>query len=200
MTKLQDHRRRSFWLKTLHEWHWVSSALCLLGMLLFAVVFVAGWLFSTLGQMRNAMDERRHLLQGFLFVVFGIYFSWFWARGQTLAMKTWNLRLVDMAGRPVTQLRALGRYALSWLWFLPPLAAIAPFRLSAGESVVILLGWVAVMMPPHAGLVLHGVLLVVCYLVDRRVYPVQGAAHWLTLRFRLSSVAALSCFLAAAGS
>ena len=37
MTKLQDHRRRSFWLKTLHEWHWVSSALCLLGMLLFAV-------------------------------------------------------------------------------------------------------------------------------------------------------------------
>ena len=114
------------------------------GMLLFAVVFVAGWLFSTLGQMRNAMDERRHLLQAFLFIVFGIYFAWFWARGQTLAMKTWNLRLVDVAGRPVTQLRALGRYALSWLWFLPPLAAIAPFRLSAGESVVILLGWVAV--------------------------------------------------------
>ena len=113
-------------------------------MLLFAVVFVAGWLFSTLGQMRNAMDERRHLLQAFLFIVFGIYFAWFWARGQTLAMKTWNLRLVDVAGRPVTQLRALGRYALSWLWFLPPLAAIAPFRLSAGESVVILLGWVAV--------------------------------------------------------
>ena len=114
------------------------------GMLLFAVVFVAGWLFSTLGQMRNAMDERRHLLQAFLFIVFGIYFAWFWARGQTLAMKTGNLRLVDVAGLPVTQLRALGRYALSWLWFLPPLAAIAPFRLSAGESVVILLGWVAV--------------------------------------------------------
>ncbi len=114
------------------------------GMLLFAVVFVAGWLFSTLGQMRNAMDERRHLLQGFLFVVFGIYFSWFWARGQTLAMKTWNIRVVDRQGRPLTQLRALGRYALSWLWFLPPLAAIAPFRLSGGESVVIVLGWVMV--------------------------------------------------------
>ncbi len=63
-----------------------------------------------------------------------------------------------------------------------------------------LLAWVAVLMPPHAGLVLHGVLLVVCYLVDRRVYPAQGAAHWLTLRFRLSSVAAFSCFLAAAGT
>lgn len=32
-----DARRRSYWLKTLHEWHWVSSALCLVGMLLFAV-------------------------------------------------------------------------------------------------------------------------------------------------------------------
>ncbi len=114
------------------------------GMLLFAVVFVAGWLFSTLGQMRNAMDERRHLLQAFLFVVFGIYFSWFWARGQTLAMKTWNICVVDALGRPVTQLRALARYALSWLWFLPPLAAMAPFRLSGMESVVIVLGWVTV--------------------------------------------------------
>ena len=29
--------RRAYWLKTLHEWHWVSSAICLVGMLLFAV-------------------------------------------------------------------------------------------------------------------------------------------------------------------
>ncbi|MBB1601798.1 PepSY-associated TM helix domain-containing protein [Variovorax sp. UMC13] len=32
-----DNRRRAYWLKTLHEWHWVSSALCLIGMILFAV-------------------------------------------------------------------------------------------------------------------------------------------------------------------
>ncbi|THF56870.1 PepSY-associated TM helix domain-containing protein [Pseudothauera rhizosphaerae] len=29
--------RRAWWLKTLHQWHWVSSAVCLFGMLLFAV-------------------------------------------------------------------------------------------------------------------------------------------------------------------
>ena len=29
--------RRAYWLKTLHEWHWVSSAMCLLAMLLFTV-------------------------------------------------------------------------------------------------------------------------------------------------------------------
>jgi len=114
------------------------------GMLLFAVVFVAGWLFSTLGQMRDAMDTRRHLLQAFLFVVFGIYFGWFWSRGQTLAMKTWNIRVTDRWGRPVGQPRALLRYLCSWLWFLPPLAAMAPFRLSGGESAVLLLGWVTV--------------------------------------------------------
>ena len=63
-----------------------------------------------------------------------------------------------------------------------------------------LVAWLAVMMPASAGLVVQGVMLVACYAVDRRVYPQQGLAHWLTLRFRLSAVAALSCFLGAAGS
>jgi uncharacterized RDD family membrane protein YckC len=114
------------------------------GMLLFAVVFVAGWLFSTLGQMRDSMDARRPLLQAFLFVVFGVYFAWFWAKGQTLAMKTWNIRVVDREGRPLTQGRALLRYACSWLWFLPPLALIAPFKLGGARNMVLVLGWVAV--------------------------------------------------------
>jgi uncharacterized RDD family membrane protein YckC len=113
------------------------------GMLIFGVVFIAGYLFSTLSQTRHALDNR-HGLQAFLFVVFGIYFTWFWSRGQTLAMKTWNIRLVDRQGRPVTQARALGRYVLSWLWFLPPLAVIAPFGLSAGETAVIVTGWILV--------------------------------------------------------
>ena len=44
------------------------------GMLMFGVVFIAGYLFGTLSQTRNAMDNR-HALQAFLFVVFGIYFT-----------------------------------------------------------------------------------------------------------------------------
>jgi len=114
------------------------------GILLFAVVFIAGWLFSTLGQMRDATDARRPLLQAFLCVVFGVYFTWFWAKGQTLAMKTWNIRIVDRAGRPVSQARALLRYACSWLWFLPPAAALAPFKPQPAEAAVVMLGWVAV--------------------------------------------------------
>ena len=113
------------------------------GMLMFGVVFIAGYLFGTLSQTRNAMDNR-HALQAFLFVVFGIYFTWFWSKGQTLAMKTWNIRVVGSNGKAISQLRALGRYALSWLWFLPPLISLSPFQLSGGESVVIVIGWVVV--------------------------------------------------------
>lgn len=63
-----------------------------------------------------------------------------------------------------------------------------------------LLAWLAVLMPPQSALVIQGLLLLACYAVDRRLYPAHGAAHWLTLRFRLSAGAALSCFIGAAGS
>lgn len=112
------------------------------GMLMFGVVFIAGYLFGTLSQTRNALDNR-HALQAFLFVVFGIYFTWFWAKGQTLAQKTWLIRVVDKAGAPITQARALLRYVLSWVWFLPPLAAYA-LGFGAVEVLVLLGGWVAI--------------------------------------------------------
>jgi Protein of unknown function (DUF3429) len=73
-------------------------------------------------------------------------------------------------------------------------------RLLAWGVVPSLVTWVALVMPPNAGLVVLGTMLVVCYLVDRRVYPAQGLQHWLTLRFRLSAVAALCCFVGAAGT
>jgi uncharacterized RDD family membrane protein YckC len=113
------------------------------GMLMFGVVFIAGYLFSTLSQTRNALDNR-HALQAFVFLVFGIYFVWLWSKGQTLAMKTWDIRVVDRNGQAISQGRALLRYLLSWLWFMPALAAVSPFKLSGPESVVIVIGWVLV--------------------------------------------------------
>ncbi len=113
------------------------------GLLLFGVVFISGYLFGTLSQTKNAMDNR-HALQAFLFVVFAIYFVWLWSKGQTLAMKTWHIRVLDRSGNRLTQSRALLRYVLSWLWFLPALAASWWFQLTAAESIVITLGWIAV--------------------------------------------------------
>lgn len=110
---------------------------------MFGVVFLAGYLFSSLTQSRHAL-QNRHGLQAFIFVVAGIYFVWFWSKGQTLAMKTWHIRVVDRAGRSISQARALLRYVLSWLWFLPPLLAVSPFGLSGGEVSVLMIGWVSV--------------------------------------------------------
>jgi hypothetical protein len=76
----------------------------------------------------------------------------------------------------------------------------APPQLLAWGVVPSLVAWVALMMPASAGLVVHGVMLLVCYAVDRRVYPRYGAEQWLNLRFRLSSVASISCFIGAAGT
>ena len=113
------------------------------GMLLFGVVFIAGYLFGTLSQTKNAMDNR-HPLQAFLFVVFGIYFVWLWSKGQTLAMKTWHIRVLTRSGALLSQRQALVRYLWAWLWFLPPLLAGWGFDLKGGESLVILVGWIAV--------------------------------------------------------
>lgn len=63
-----------------------------------------------------------------------------------------------------------------------------------------LVAWMGVLMPPYAGLFILGLALIGCYLVDRRRYTAQGLQAWLTLRFRLTAVASLSCFLGAAGS
>jgi uncharacterized RDD family membrane protein YckC len=114
------------------------------GLLLFALLFIAVLTQGVLALLIPPL-QGSHVLQVLLFVVFGAYFAWFWSRsGQTLAMKTWHMRVVDQYGRPITAVRALARYALCWLWFLPPLAAVAPFHLPAAESTVITLGWVAV--------------------------------------------------------
>ncbi len=113
------------------------------GLLLFGVVFIAGYLFGALSQTKNAMNNR-HALQAFLFVVFGIYFVWFWFKGQTLAMKTWHIRVLNLRGTALTQPQALLRYLCSWLWFLPPLLGSWLGELKSGEVMVIFLGWVAV--------------------------------------------------------
>ena len=56
----------------------------------------------------------RTALQAFLIVICGVYFVWQWTRtGQTLAMKTWRLKLVTQSGEPLTPARAAARYLLA---------------------------------------------------------------------------------------
>lgn len=65
----------------------------------------------------------------YLFSLFGIYFVWCWSRaGQTLAMKTWRLRVVDTAsGRPLRPLQALVRYGMGWIFWPTGLSLLWSF-------------------------------------------------------------------------
>lgn len=84
------------------------------GVLLFGVVFLAGYLFDTLTQSRNALDLR-NVRQGVLFLAIGVYFLLCWRkRGQTLPMKTWNIRLIDRDGSTPPMGRLVLRYLLMW--------------------------------------------------------------------------------------
>jgi hypothetical protein len=37
MSNVAAQKRRAFWLKHLHQWHWVSASICLIAMLLFSI-------------------------------------------------------------------------------------------------------------------------------------------------------------------
>jgi uncharacterized RDD family membrane protein YckC len=53
-------------------------------------------------------------------LIYAVYFTWFWsARGQTLPMQTWHLRVVTAQGRSLSQARALARFVASCAWFAP---------------------------------------------------------------------------------
>ncbi|EGJ12482.1 MULTISPECIES: RDD family protein [Rubrivivax] len=92
------------------------------GILLFGVVMAAGLVYSLATNQRSALQGQLGL-QVFLFLVFGLYFVWFWSRtGQTLAMQTWHIRLVQRDGQPVSVGRGIVRYLVCWVWFLPWLA------------------------------------------------------------------------------
>lgn len=94
------------------------------GVLLFGVVMAAGLLYGIASGQSHALLGRTGL-QALLFVVLGGYFSWFWSHGgQTLAMKTWRIRLVRAGGAPVAPLRCMLRYLLAWAWFLPALVVL----------------------------------------------------------------------------
>jgi uncharacterized RDD family membrane protein YckC len=107
------------------------------GVLLFGVLFVAGYLYSTLTQQRHALQGQGGL-QAFVFIVLGIYFTLFWSRGgQTVAMRAWHLRLVTTDGAAVSPWRALARYLVSWIWFVP---ALLTARVAGLHSTVEILG------------------------------------------------------------
>lgn len=115
------------------------------GVLLFGVVMATGLVYGVAIGQRDAMLGRQGL-QVILFVALAAYFTWFWSHGgQTLAMKTWHIRVVGADGAAVSAARSALRYLLSWLWFVPALLSLwlAGIRGAAAITLTLAFGVVA---------------------------------------------------------
>jgi len=111
------------------------------GLFFYGLLFALAHLAPSMLPFRDAFNNR-YALQAFVFFLLILYFTWFWAKGQTLAMKTWNIRMVDAQGKQLSRGRAFWRFLLSWLWLLPPLGAGAYFDLPVGKIALLLIGWI----------------------------------------------------------
>jgi uncharacterized RDD family membrane protein YckC len=91
-------------------------------LLIFAVAFFAAWVFFFASGGRDATRGALRIeLQLFILVVLAAYFVWCWLRGgQTLAMRAWRIRLVNVTpGKAVLRfVLALALLPVSILWAL----------------------------------------------------------------------------------
>jgi uncharacterized RDD family membrane protein YckC len=83
-------------------------------LILAALVLVATFPFLAFAG-DSTSGLRRHVLQAWVVIVVGAYLGWFWTRGgQTLAMKTWRIRVESADGGPVRPGQAARRYLFAW--------------------------------------------------------------------------------------
>jgi uncharacterized RDD family membrane protein YckC len=106
-------------------------------LLLFGVIFITDAMFDIATGSRHAL-KLHAARQIWLFLVIGAYFTFLWCRsGQTLAMKTWRIRVVSADGSKLGLRQAALRYLLAWMWWMPGLMIDYLFGLKAWPSVLV---------------------------------------------------------------
>jgi uncharacterized RDD family membrane protein YckC len=99
-----------------------TASLLYEAILLAAVLWCAGFLYAFI-QHASGFSVPRWVYQLYLLLVAGVYFVAQWRKGQTLAMKTWRIRLVTRNGGRI----AIGRGVLRYL-----IACVGVLLLGAG--------------------------------------------------------------------
>jgi len=90
-----------------------ALALAYEALLLAALLLAAALPFVLMTHTADAIAARP-LFQFYLIAVAAAYFVWQWRRGgQTLAMKTWRLRVVTRAGTPLSLRHAVSRFVFA---------------------------------------------------------------------------------------
>ena len=132
-------------------------------LLALAVLFLPFLVFELVVQGAHT-PLTEHMRQCLAFLVMGAYFIHQWSReGQTLAMKTWRLKLV-LPGHAHVPLRvAAYRYVLSWMWLLPGILVSYALDLQHGQALsavgIGMLAWSATALFTGNGQFLHDKLL-----------------------------------------
>lgn len=130
------------------------AALIYEGLLLVALLFVVNFALLPLVTPGHAGAGKDLMLPGLpqrmaifwlTFAALAGFFTWCWSRGRrTLAMKTWRMRLVTVAGDPLPPRTALLRYLAAWIGPLVAIGAyalLAPHGLGAHAAWLVFLGF-----------------------------------------------------------
>jgi uncharacterized RDD family membrane protein YckC len=99
-----------------------------------------------------AIAPENPVFQVYLMAIAFLYLGWFWTRaGQTVAMRAWRLRVVDVHGDLIAWRRALARFVAALLPVLPVLLLLGLVPLENQWAAALILGawlcgflWVAV--------------------------------------------------------
>jgi uncharacterized RDD family membrane protein YckC len=126
------------------------------------ILFGIGLIPGLIGAVFVAQTGQRHPWQSdtalriYAFIIYGIYFVWFWsARGQTLPMQTWHIRLETGSGALLSQPRALARYLACWVWLAPPALVASSLHWTPWQALGAVAGWIvcyaalALLHPQH---------------------------------------------------
>jgi uncharacterized RDD family membrane protein YckC len=105
-------------------------------------VLVLGGLFQLIFPEVSFVGALKTVLFGYEVVLVFVYFGFCWVKGeQTLAMKTWRIRLRRHDGKPISWLQAFIRYTIIFIAVMP----IVPVGvLVAHQALPAYLAWVAI--------------------------------------------------------
>ena len=94
------------------------------GLLLLALFVIAA--FPVAGLKGATLSGAPHLIfQAYLLCITVAYFTWFWRHGgQTLAMKTWRFRVVNVDGSELNFATALARFIYALFFYGPACVGI----------------------------------------------------------------------------
>lgn len=108
-------------------------------LLMLAVWFLPGIILE-IAINASHTPQAEYLRTAGTFLVFGIYFVHQWSStGQTLAMKTWRMKLVMADGSPVRTRAAVVRYVAAWMYILPAAGAAMLLGLHRWQALLALL-------------------------------------------------------------